>query len=71
MVIHSSFVRNVWISDTLRVSSHPFTNSLVWTLLISNSLLSMIEAWLALVIQLSFTYPQVSEKARMNSHQAS
>ena len=71
MVIHSSFVRNVWISATPRVSSHPFTYQHLWTLLISNSLLSMMEASLALVIQLSLTYPHVPDKARMNNHQAS
>ena len=33
MVIHSSFVRNVWISATPRVTFHLFTFSHVWTLL--------------------------------------
>ena len=69
MAIHSSFVRNVWISATPRVSSHPFTYPHVWTL--SNSLLSMMKALLALVIQLSLCYPHVSDKAQMNNHQAS
>ena len=67
-VIHSSFVTNVWISSTLRVSSHLFTYPHLW---ISNSLLSMMKASLALVIRLSLTYPHVSDKAQMNNHQAS
>ena len=71
MVIHSSFVRNMWISALPRVSSHPFTYPHVWTLLISNSLLSMMEALLALVIKLSLTYPHVPDNARINNHQAS
>ena len=69
MVIHSGFVRNVWISATPRVSSHPFTYPHVWTL--SNSLLSMMKALLALVIRLSLTYPHVPDKAQMNNYQAS
>ena len=71
MVIHSSFVRNVSICATPRVSSHPFTYPHLWTPLINNSLLSMMKASLALVIRLSLTYPHVPDKARMNNHQAS
>ena len=71
MVIHSSFVRNVWISATPRISSHPFTYPHLWTLLISNSLLNMMKTSLALVIRLSLTYPHVLGKAWMNNHQAS
>ena len=61
MVIHSSFVRNIWISATSRVFFHPFTYPHLWTLLISNSLLSIMTGSLALV----------PDKARMNDHQAS
>ena len=71
MVIHSSFVRNVWISATPRASSHPFTYPHFWTLLIGNSLLNMMKASLTLVIRLSLTYPHVPDKARMNNNQAS
>ena len=71
MVIYSSFVRNMWISATPRVSSHPFTYPHLWTLLISNSLLSMMKALLVLFIRLSFTYPHIPDKARINNHQAS
>ena len=53
MVIHLTFVRNVWVSVTPGVSSHPFTYQHVWTLLLSNSLLSKMKASLGLVIQLS------------------
>ena len=47
-----------------------FTYPHILTLLTSNSLLSMI-ASLALVIQLSLTYPHVPDEAQMNNHQAS
>ena len=70
MVIHSSFVRNVWICTTPRVTSYPFTYPHVWTLLTSNSLLSMMKGSLAWVILLSLTYPHVTGKSRMNNYQA-
>ena len=72
MIIHSSFVRNVWISATPSACvTLPFTYPHVLTLLKSTSLLSMMIALLALVIQLSLTYPHVPDEARMNNHQAS
>ena len=40
MVTHLSFVRNVWVSATLRVTYHPFTYPYVWIILTSNSFLS-------------------------------
>ena len=43
IIIHSSFVRNVWISAMRRVTSHPFSYTHVLTLLTSNLLLSMIK----------------------------
>ena len=49
----------------------PFTYLHSLTLLTSNSLLSMMIASLALVIQLSLTYPHVPDEAQMNYHQAS
>ena len=55
MVIHFSFV------------TYPH----LWTLLISNSLLSIMKASLALVSWLYLTYPHIPDKARMNNHQAS
>ena len=71
MIIHLSFIRNVWISATPSASvTLPFTYPHILTLLTSNSLLSMI-ASLALVIQLSLTYPHVPDEAEMNIHQAS
>ena len=72
MIIHSSFIRNVWISATLSASiTLPLTYPHVLTLLKSNSLLSMMIASLAPIIELSLTYPHVPDEARMNSHQAS
>ena len=71
MIIHLSFIRNVWISATPSASvTLPFTYPHILTLLTSNSLLRMI-ALLALVIQLSLTYPHVPDEAEMNIHQAS
>ena len=49
----------------------PFTYPHILTLLTSNSLLSMMIASLASVIQLSLTYPHVSDEAQMNNHLAS
>ena len=57
MVIHTSFVRNVCISATSRVTTQPFIYQHVWTLMISNSFSSMTNASLASVIHLSLTYP--------------
>ena len=72
MIIHSSFIRNVWISATPSASvTLPFTYPHVLTLLKSNSLLSMMIALLASIIELSLTYPHVPDEARMNNHQAS
>ena len=71
MVIHSSFVWNVWIKATPKVTSHPFTYLHVWTLLTNSSLLSMMKASPVSVIGLSLTYPPVPDKAQMNNHQAS
>ena len=72
MIIHSSFVRNVWISATPSACvTLPFTYPHVLTLLKSTSLLSMMIALLALVIQLSLTYPHVPDEAHMNNHQPS
>ena len=48
-----------------------FTCPHVLVLLTSNSLLSMMIASLASVIQLSLTYPHVPDEAQMNNHQAS
>ena len=70
MAIHSSFVRDVWISATPRVTSHPFTYPHVWTLLASNSILSMMKASLTSIIRLSLTYPHIPDKVQMNNHQA-
>ena len=72
MIIHLSFIRNVWISATPSASvTLPFTYPHILTLLTSNSLLSMMIASLASVIQLSLTYPHVPDEAQMNNHQAS
>ena len=49
----------------------PFTYPHILTLLTSNSLLSMMIASLASVIQLSLTYPHIPHEAQMNNHQAS
>ena len=72
MIIHLSFNRNVWISatpsDTVTL---PFTYPHILTLLTSNSLLSMMIALLASVIQLSLTYPHILDEAQINNHQAS
>ena len=71
MIIHSSFIRNMWISATLSVCvTLPFTYPHVLKLLTSNSLLSMI-ASLASVIQKSLTYPHLPGEAQLNNHQAS
>ena len=81
MIINSSFIKNVWISVTL-----PFTYLYVLcftfcvtlpfypqvpTLLTSNSLLGMMIASLASVIQLSLTYTHAPDDARINNRQAS
>ena len=72
MIIHLSFIRNVWISATPSTTvTLPFTNPHILILLTSNSLLSMMIASLASVIQLSLTYPHVPDEAQMNNHQAS
>ena len=72
MIIHLSFIRNVWISATPNATvTLPFTYPHMLTLLTSNSLLIMMIASLALVIQLSLTYPHVPDEAPMNNHQAS
>ena len=62
----------MWISATRSVcGTLPFTYPHVLTLLTSNSLLSMMIALLASVIQLSLTYPHIPDEALMNNHQAS
>ena len=62
----------MWISATPSASvTLPFTYPHILTLLTSNSLLSMMIASLASVIQLSLTYPHVPDEAQMNNHQAS
>ena len=68
-----SFIRNVWISATPSASiTLPFTYPHILTLLTSNSLLSLMIASLASVIQLSLTYSHVPDEAKMkNNHQAS
>ena len=72
MVIRLSFIRNVWISATPSASvTLPFTYPHILTLPTSNSLLSMMIAWLATVIQLSLTYLHVPDEAQINNHQAS
>ena len=72
MIIHLSFVRNVWISATPSASvTLPLTYPQILTQLTSNSLLSMVIALLASVTQLSITYPHVSDEVQTNNHQAS
>ena len=72
MIIHLSFIRNVWISATPSVTvTPPFTYPHILALLTSNSLLSMMIPSLASVIQLSLTYPHLPDEAQMNNHQAS
>ena len=62
----------MWISATPIASvTLPFTYPHILTLLTSNSLLSMMIASLASVIQLSLTYPHIPDEAQMNNHQAS
>ena len=62
----------MWISATPSASvTLPFTYPHILTLLTSNSLLSMMIALLASVIQLSLTYPHIPDEAQMNNHQAS
>ena len=62
----------MWISATPSASvTLPFTYPHILALLTSNSLLSMMIASLALVIQLSLTYPHVPDEAQMNYLQAS
>ena len=66
MIVHSSFIRNVWISAKPSVcDTLPFTYPHVLTLLASNSLLSI------RIASFSVTYPHTPDKARMNHHQAS
>ena len=50
---------------------HPFTYSHLWALMISNSLLSMMKASLALVTDCFSHLSNVPDKARMNNHRAS
>ena len=72
MIIHLSFIRNVWISATPSASvTLPFTYPHLLTPLTSNSLLSMMIASLAAVIQLSLTYTRVPDETQINNHQAS
>ena len=72
MIIHLSFIRNVWISATPSASATlPFTYPHILTPLTSNSLLSMMIASLAAVIQLSLTYTRVPDETQINNHQAS
>ena len=72
MIIHSSFIRNMWIIATPSACvTLPYTYPHVLTLLTSNSLLSVMIASLASVIQLSLTYPHILDEAQMNNHQAS
>ena len=49
----------------------PFTYPHILTPLTSNSLLSMMIASLAAVIQLSLTYTRVPDETQINNHQAS
>ena len=46
----------------------PFTYPLILTLLTNKSLLSMMIASLASVIQLSLTYPHIPDEALINNH---
>ena len=72
MIIHLSFIRNVWISATLSATvTLPFTYPNILTLLTSKSLLSMMVASLTSFIQLSLTYPHIPDEAQMNNHEAS
>ena len=72
MIVYLSFIRNLWISATLSASlALPFTHPYILTLLASNSLESMMIAWLGSVIQLCLTYPHVPDEAQVNNHQAS
>ena len=72
MIIHSSFIMNLWISAISSACvTLPFTYPHVLTLLTSNSLLRIMIASLALVIQPSLTYPLVPNETQMNNHQAS
>ena len=71
MIIHLSFIRNVWISTTPSASvTLPFTYPHILTLLTSNLLLSMMIASQVSVIQLSLTYSHVPDEAQVNNHQA-
>ena len=72
MIIHLSFIRNVGISATPSTSvTLPSTYPHILKLLTSKSLLSMMVALLAWVIQLSLTYPHVPDEFQINNHQAS
>ena len=72
MIIHLSFIRNMWISATPSATvTLLFTYLHTLTLLTSNSLLSRMIALPASVIQLSLTYPHVPDEVQMNNHQAS
>ena len=72
MIIHLSFIRNVWISATPNASvTLPFTYPHILTPLTSNSLLIMMIASLASIIQLSLTYTCVPDESQVNNHQAS
>ena len=71
MIIHLRFIWNVWISATPSATvTLPFSYPHILKLLTSNSLLSMMIASLASVIQLSLTYPHVPDEAQMNNNQA-
>ena len=62
----------MWISATLSATvTLPFTYPHILKLLASDSLLSLMIASLASVIQLFLTYPHVPDEAQMNNHQAS
>ena len=62
----------MWISVTPSASvTLPVTYPHILAPLTSNSLLSMMIASLASVIQLSLTYPHVFDEAQVNNHQAS
>ena len=72
MIIHLSFIRNVWISATPSASvTLRFPYPHILTPLTSNSLLSVMIASPASVIQLSLTYPHIPDEAQMNNNHAS
>ena len=72
MIINLSFIRNVGISATPSAAvTLPFTYPHIVKLMTSNSLLSMMIALLASIIQLSLTYPHIPDEVQTNNHQAS